>query len=327
MSALVEKMCHFGAMPWHGESEALNGDETSADVMRKAGLDWKVETRPLYRPVEDEENGGDLENGFEQIGQARLSVRASDNRILGVVGPRWTPLQNEDAFKVFEPLVESGDMAWHTAGSLRNGERVWVLCQLNLDNSVIVPGDEIAKFALLSNGHDGKLAVHFGFTPIRVVCANTEAMARECKASKLIRVRHHRFVKDNVEKLRDIMNLANQEFEATCDQYRYLASQPINQDDLEKYVRVVFKQDGKDDDDVSTRSRNIMDGVKSLFFGGKGNDLDGVRGTWWAAYNAVTEYLNYEKGRNVQNRLDSLWFGQNAVQNRDALITAVAMSA
>ena len=88
--------------------------------------------------------------------------------------------------------------------------------------------DEIAKFALLSNGHDGKLAVHFGFTPIRVVCANTESMARSSKASKLIRIRHHRFVKNNVEKLRDIMNLADQEFEATAEQYRFLASKQIN---------------------------------------------------------------------------------------------------
>lgn len=313
MPALVEKMVHFGEMPWHGESEALVGNETTNEVMRKAGLDWTVTTEPLYRA-----------NGSEVAAQA--SIRSSDGSVLGVVGPRWTPLQNADAFKVFEPLVESGDMAWHTAGSLRNGQRVWVLCQLNLDNSEIVKGDEISKFALLSNGHDGLLAVHFGFTPIRVVCANTEALARECEASKLIRVRHHRFVKENVEKLRDIMNVANQEFEATCDQYRFLASRAVNQDDLKKYVKIVFNQNTKEEEDISTRSQNILTSVEKLFEVGKGNDIEGVKGTWWAAYNAVTEYLNYEKGRSVQNRLDSLWFGQNAVQSRKALETAVVMA-
>lgn len=313
MPALVEKMVHFGEMPWHGESESLVGNETTSEVMRKAGLDWTVTTEPLYRA-----------NGSEVAAQA--SIRSSDGSVLGVVGPRWTPLQNADAFKVFEPLVESGDMAWHTAGSLRNGQRVWVLCQLNLENSEIVKGDEISKFALLSNGHDGLLAVHFGFTPIRVVCANTEALARECEASKLIRVRHHRFVKENVEKLRDIMNVANQEFEATCDQYRFLASRAVNQDDLKKYVKIVFNQNTKEEEDISTRSQNILTSVEKLFEVGKGNDLEGVKGTWWAAYNAVTEYLNYEKGRSVQNRLDSLWFGQNAVQSRKALETAVVMA-
>lgn len=44
MPALVEKMVHFGEMPWHGESEALVGNETTEEVMKKAGLDWSVST-------------------------------------------------------------------------------------------------------------------------------------------------------------------------------------------------------------------------------------------------------------------------------------------
>lgn len=318
MVAAVENMAYFGEVPWHGIGEKLDGNETTQEVMIKAGLDWSVETSPLFRQMPDGE--------FRKVA-AQVSYRVSDSRDLGVVGPRWTPLQNVDAFEVFEPLVEEGLMAWHTAGSLRDGERIWVLCQLSLDNSEIVAGDEISKFALLSNGHDGKLAVHFGFTPIRVVCANTEALARSCKASKLIRVRHHRFVKENVEKLRDIMNVANQEFEATCDEYRFLASRSINSADLKKYVKLVFapKPDLKDED-LSSRTVNIMAKVEELFESGQGNDLEGVKGTWWAAYNGVTEYLNYEKGRNAQNRLDSLWFGTNGNQSRDALATAVALA-
>ena len=100
---------------------------------------------------------------------------------------------------------------------------------------------EVFEQDILPNLRDGQtlifahgFAVHFGFTPIRVVCANTEAMARGSKASKLIRVRHSRMVEQNVERLRDIMNVANQEFEATCDQYRFLASRDINKADLEK---------------------------------------------------------------------------------------------
>ena len=48
MSALVEKMCHFGEMPWHGESEALTGTESANEVMVKAGLidrDWETKNK------------------------------------------------------------------------------------------------------------------------------------------------------------------------------------------------------------------------------------------------------------------------------------------
>jgi phage/plasmid-like protein (TIGR03299 family) len=199
------------------------------------------------------------------------------------------------------------------------------LCQMGLENTEIVKGDEVAKFALLSNGHDGKLAVHFGFTPIRVVCANTESMARDSKASKLIRVRHNRFVKENVQAVRDVMNLANQEFEATADVYRFLASRSVSTTDLEKYVKVVFDAN-KPEDEISTRTKNILLKVTDLFESGKGNDIEGVRGTYWAAYNAVSEYLNYTKGRTSNNRIDSLWFGQNGMMNRKALDQAVALA-
>jgi phage/plasmid-like protein (TIGR03299 family) len=305
-------MVFAGEVPWHGLGTEIDDATTFWDAFEMAGLDWAVDTKPLFT------------SDGEKVTH-RASYRTSDDRILGIVGPRWTPLQNRDAFEIFEPLVDAGDLTIHTAGSLRNGERIWALCQLNQDNNEIVKGDEIAKFVLLSNGHDGKLAVHFGFTPIRVVCANTESMARDSKASQLIRVRHNRFVKENVQAVRDVMNLANQEFEATADVYRFLASRSVSTTDLEKYVKIVFDAN-KPEDEISTRTKNILLKVTDLFESGKGNDLEGVRGTYWAAYNAVSEYLNYTKGRTSNNRIDSLWFGQNGTMNRKALDQAVALA-
>jgi len=307
-------MAFFGETPWHGLGQQLDGSETIEQLAEKSTLDWSVNVEPLYRMVNGE---------FVKYDLARASVRSSDNADLGCVGPRWTPYQNQDMFNCFKPLVEGGLMRWHTAGSLQNGQRVWCLCELNMEASEIRPGDEIRKFALLSNGHDGKLAVHFGFTPIRVVCANTEALARNSKASKLIRVRHSRLVVENVEKLRDIMNLANQEFEATCDEYRLLANRQINRQDLEKYVKIVF--DCNVEDEISTRQKNINNRVVELFETGKGANVAGS--TWWGAYNAVTEYVNWEQGRTNDNRMNAVWFGTGQQMLTKALHQALALSA
>ena len=121
------------------------------------------------------------------------------------------------------------------------------------------------------------------------------------------------------------MNLANQEFETTAESYRFLASRSISSTDLEKYVKIVFDAN-KPEDEISTRTKNIILKVTELFENGKGNDLVGVRGTYWAAYNSVTEYLNYTKGRNSNNRIDSLWFGQNGTMSRKALDQAMALA-
>jgi hypothetical protein len=76
------------------------------------------------------------------------------------------------------------------------------------------------------------------------------------------------------------------------------------------------------DEDIKTRTRNIMDDIMSRIEGPKQTAAN-VRGTWWAAYNGFNEYLNYGKGRTTDNRLDSLWFGQNANENNKALESAL----
>jgi phage/plasmid-like protein (TIGR03299 family) len=250
--------------------------------------------------------------------------RTSDGRILGVVGPRFTVLQNRDAFKWFQPFLAAKEAALHTAGSLAEGSRVWVLAKMQRDPLVIAQGDEIEKFVLLSHGHDGSLAVRCGFTPIRVVCQNTLSMAHGSAASKLIRVKHTKDVLESLASIREVMNLANAEFEATAGQYRLLARKSINQADLQKYVKRVLKVD--DGEEVSTRTKNAVAEIVGLCESGRGNTLPSVSGTYWTAYNGVTEWLSYDRGRSQDSRLNSLWFGDSANLNRHALHTALEMA-
>jgi hypothetical protein len=58
--------------------------------------------------------------------------------------------------------------------------------------------------------------------------------------------------------------------------------------------------------------------VLQLFNGAAiGSDIDGVRGTRWAALNAVTELIDHERGRTDGTRMESAWFGTgNAIKNK-----------
>lgn len=310
MAHAVEQMMFAGATPWHGLGNKVDADIGIEDAIVSAGLDWEVGLKNLQTvdgiPVSH-----------------RATYRKTDNSILGVVGPRYTPLQNRDAFDWFQPFLDAKECNIHTAGSLHSGQKVWVLAQLNRDNSEIVKGDEVSKFILLSNSHDGTTAIRVGYTPIRVVCANTMAMAHsKGSGSQLIRIRHTRSSKNNLEQVRDIMDNINAQFEATAEQFRFLASKNFNQADIRRYVKVMLGIEGTVDDDIKTRTRNIMDEILNLVEGPK-QSATGVRGTWWAAYNGYNEYLNYNKGRTTDNRLDSLWFGLNANDNVKALNTAL----
>ena len=314
MAHEIETMAYFGQLPWHGLGAALeDGDLYDWQAAsKKAGLDWTVDLVPLIT--------ADTQARVDH----RAVRRSTDNRVLGVVGPRYAPLQNRDAFAWFQPFLDAKEAALHTAGSLKSGSRIWVLAKLNRDPLVIAAGDEVEKFVLLSHGHDGSLAVRAGFTPIRVVCQNTLSMAHGSDASKLIRVRHTGDVLENLENIREVMDLANQEFEATAEQYRLLARKSINQADLRKYVRRVLKID--DEPNASTRITNIAEEIIGLAEAGRGNNLPSIRGTMWTAYNGVSEYLTYNRGRSEDNRLNSLWFGDGANTNRHALEVALEMA-
>ena len=314
MAHEIETMAFYQETPWHGLGTALEADDLYdwPKTCEKAGLAWDVELVPLVTA------------DFQAKVENQAVRRKTDQRILGVVGSRFCPLQNKEAFGWFEPFLAAKEAALHTAGSLRNGSRIWVLAKLNRDPMVIVQGDEVEKFILLSHGHDGSLAVRVGFSPVRVVCQNTLSMAHNSQASKLIRVKHTRDVLVNLANIREVMDLANAEFEASAEQYRLLARKSINQADLRMYVKKVFKVEG--DQEGSTRLKNIMEQIVGLAEAGRGNTLPSVSGTFWTAYNGISEWLSYQRGNSQDNRLNSLWFGDSANLNRRALDTALEMA-
>ena len=315
MVAAVENMAFFGTTPWHRLGTPLDKDDLF-DIdksMVKAGMDWEVNVVPLY-------------DADGRVVPAMGIQRETDKSILGVVSKRYVPLQNRKAFDWFQPFLDSKECALHTAGSLQGGQKIWVLAQIQRPNNVIVPGDEIAKFLLLSNSHDGKHAVRVGFTPIRVVCANTLAMAHGKNVSQLLRVRHSKQLHVNLTEIQDMVNMVDAEFNATADKLRYLTTRHINPADLRTYVKTVLGIEKTADKDLTTRTQNTINKIILLSIMGKGSHIDGIRGTYYGAYNGVTEYLSYRKGHTNNTRMDALWFGQNANVNKKALDLALTMA-
>jgi phage/plasmid-like protein (TIGR03299 family) len=190
----------------------------------------------------------------------------------------------------------------------------------------IAAGDTVRKYLLLSNGHDGKTGVKVGFCPIRVVCANTLAIAHNDKTSKLMRIFHSQRTKDTLEALQSTVNLANSAFEATAEQYRALTRKAVNKGDLERYVTRVFYNGVQAESDREKIARERLNAsIMDLFTTGHGNTNPSVAGTVYALYNGVTQYLSYDMGRTQEGRLDSLWFGRGADLNATALEHALAL--
>jgi len=314
------KMFYVGETPWHNLGTKLEDPPTIEDAIRCAGLDWEVERRQLFM------NDGEDKRTKIQV-PAFANVRKTDGSILGVVGPTYRPLQNVDAFKWFQPLLDSGEVTLETAGCLREGRHIWILARIKRDPIYIVPNDEVISFILLSNSHDGTRSVRGGFTAIRAVCANTVAAAHSAKSSKLLKVRHTDKTTEALEDIREAMQVADREFVATTDLMKSMARKGVDTSTLKEYVRRVFEPKLViDAEDQEAKLDRIMENITPLFQKGRGNDLPGVKDTMWGAYNSLTEHFSWERGRSADTRLENLWLGDTANLAQRAFDVAVAMA-
>jgi phage/plasmid-like protein (TIGR03299 family) len=279
---------------WHGLGNVLQKAPTIAEGIIDAGLDWSVNEHPVcWR----DEKG----NVYEST-ENKVLVRDRDNSCLGVVGKNYRPLQNIDAFNWFDFLLHEGDAKLETAGSLKDGKRVWVLAKINTEALEVRDGDFVNPYLLLSNSHDGKAAVTIQFTPIRVVCNNTLAAANaSAKIGKSLRIRHSSSLTEKMSIAQNSLDFARQLFPKSIEEYRSMEKQKISRNEFDRYLEAVLDIDKACD-------HPAFENILANFGKGRGNRGE----TYWDAYNGVTEWLDHQRGRTDDTRLESAWFGDSA---------------
>ena len=317
------EMMYVGKMPWHGLGTRLNEPPTAEEAIRAAHLDWRVVKKQLY--IGDE--GRPLPGQYAVVREDQWD--RNEDGLLGTVGQDYTPLQNVDAFGFFDPIVKSGAAFYESAGALKKGERVWVMARLRLDFEV-TQSDKIARYLLLSNTHDGTSSVQVKFTPVRVVCKNTlnEALGR----GPAIRVTH---TTDMQLRLKDAAELVlekiQKHFDELGNRFRAMLGVSVSEPQLHAYLKTVFPDPSPEQDErrykrALAQVQRDRSGSSRLFSEGMGNDVPGVKGTLWAAYNGVTEFVDFHRGAYGDTKwLENIWFGAPSGVKARALDNALAL--
>jgi phage/plasmid-like protein (TIGR03299 family) len=294
-------MFYVEETPWHGLGTRLLKPATAKEAIQAAELDWQVRKEPVYA----------------NLGDARIAVPdtyavirdGSKEPVLGVVSKDYTPLQNVEAFEFFDPIVGENAAVYHTAGALGNGERIWLLAKL--PGQMRITGDDVAdKYLLLSNSHDGKGSVQIKFTSVRVVCQNTLTLA--LYGAEAFRLVHTPDVKRRLKEAGQLLAQIRTRYATTEEALQAMAKVSLNQEQLRQYLSQVFPDADPVDEAAVARVQKARQWSEYFFDQGKGNQLPGVAGTMWAAFNGVTELLDHRKTKQTPGqRLNSLWFGEN----------------
>lgn len=286
-----DHMFAVGATPWHGLGTVLpHGTAlSSAQAIAAARLDWEVALAELQTVP-----GAGAPSLAVPMGRA--VVRLDTGAPLAVVGPRFAPLQNRDAFKAFDAWVDRGILRYETAGSLRGGSLVWILARLQIGDLQIGTGDTISPYALLAHGHDGRMGIRVQGTGIRVVCANT---LRWALGSLRGGIAHRGDVAGKaaaaVAELDGLRVLA----ERQADRWRTLACLPAEVEDVARYLAAVLQKPmveiigGKLPTGEDATPVRLLEPVADAFESPRGGRLPSTDGTWWGVYQALTQVLTH----------------------------------
>lgn len=324
MPANIDTMAYVGAVPWHGLGTPVPPSVSSEEMIRAAGIDWLVEKRPARGSrLTGAKRGREKYSRYELVRLARPNKR-EDEVVLGIVSDRYQPLQNTGAFRFFDPIVDRNTATYETAGALGDGERIWVMAKMPGDIQV-VKGDVCGKYLLLSNTHTGQGSVIVKFTAVRVVCQNTLNLALK-DGQPAFRVRHSAVMGARLDEVGELIAAANEVYAKAAELFKKLAATQLNRKMLDEYLAALFPKS-------KAQEKNDMEPPKwvhvtRLFETTPDLQLPGVKGTLWAAYNAVTRFEDYREVRSETegNRLNRVWFGAGADIKTKALLEAGRMA-
>ena len=314
-----------GEPPWHGLGANITDAQTSQQAITLAHLNWQVELWPV-RAI-------DPDHVYPEVGCSnyRATIRTDTRAVLGVVGDSYTPFQNHQAFDFMDALVGEKLAMFESAGALRGGRVVWMLARIPRQLWVTTD-DEIRPYLLLINSHDGSMSVRMLPTCVRVVCMNTLTLALRQGQGAGWSIRHCASLPDRVEEARRALGLVTKRLDRFSVETKLLAQTQLTSKQLANYFDVLLPQPSADTD----RARAHRDGVIQQFhrnFEDRTNTMPGIRGSVWAAYNAVSEWADHQRTfrgadplARRQRRLDSIWFGASNQLKQDAWAGALELA-
>lgn len=304
MTHLVETMAYTNEVPWHGLGVQVSDTLTPMEMLKAAQLDWTVSKRTMFYQ--------DNDGIYQDVGSYAL-VRDTDAMVLTTsIGDGWTPCQNEEAFKIFEPFVENHSLKMETAGSLKDGQIVWGLAKVE-ESFDVFKGDVVDQYILLVNPHKFGNRIQLRSTPIRVVCNNTLTFALKGSDVKLEAFQHHRNVFDPTIFV-DVLTQARFQLNQYKEAAEFLGAKRYTTASVQKYFADVFPSNIKD---VSRNAETAFELLETQ----PGHEF--AEGSWWQAFNSVTYMTDHLLGRNPESRLHSTWFGINKDRKNVALKKAI----
>ena len=285
---------------WHGLGTVFTDEVNTSEMLELAHLnDWNVRLEDVAIP-----DGFASDKSYSFVTRTNPFDR-STNDVLGVVGERYVPLQNEDLFSFGDNLLDGGGR-WETAGSIKGGRVVFGSIALT-DSITLDPNgiaDKIDNYLLINTSHDGSIAIQASITPVRVVCANTLNLALSAVNGKkdvkqTFKIRHTQTAEGKIAVAREALGLAHKYIDEFSTIANEMIQTEITKAQFDKIVELAYPAPAKDAKGSQKKYDAKIDLLQGIYVGEFNNTISG---TAWGAFNALTERLDwYRSARGGSN--------------------------
>jgi phage/plasmid-like protein (TIGR03299 family) len=281
-----------GRVPsWRKIGTVFNEHLTTSEMLHKAELsNWNVDKINLDKL---------LSSDYQSPNSLYATIRQDTNQVLGVVGSKYNVLQNEDAFRWADNILDGGG-EWDTAGSFKNGSTVFGSLLIDKSSIVIDPNginDKVDTFLLVSTSHDGSIPLQASITPMRVICQNTLNLALKT-TPQTFKIRHTATAQARADVAREALNITfkySQEFNALANQ---MYQTKITDDRFNNMIKVLYpKPESPKEGEIKygytqadNRWQQTVDMIWELRESPTNRD---IKDTAWGALNIFTERLDW----------------------------------
>jgi len=296
----------FRQPAWHGLGTVFEEEVSTKQMLELAHLDnWNVRLEDVPIPA-----GFESDKSYSFVTRTN-PFNAEQNDVLGVVGERYVPLQNEDLFDFGDLMLDNGGR-WETAGSIKNGRVVFGSLALERETILDPNGvsDKVNTYLLINTSHDGSVAIQASITPVRVVCANTLNLAlgnrgRGGSVKQSFKIRHTQTASGKVQQAREALGLANAYMDKFDELAKSMIEKEISKNKFDEIIELAYPKPETDSKGSLKKWETKVDTIQQIYQSGTTNM---IAGTSWGAFNALTERLDWHRagrGGNTESILAS----------------------
>jgi phage/plasmid-like protein (TIGR03299 family) len=291
---------------WHRMGQEMQPGMDIDAWAKAASLEWEAVKVPAIAAL-DGARFDHIDSGkrFAPVPNCKFVARSDNGHVLGWVSDRYQPVQPRDVLDWFGRYIAVDDrFALDVAGSLKGGAIIWATATFR--DPLSVAGDKHVARVLMTTTFDGSGSTINKGTMTRVVCNNTLDVALMERAAT-IRTTHA--TKFDAKRVGEELARVAQGFATYKAMGDALAQVEMSKDQVSAFFKhcLDIPLDAKSED-VSSRKMNQFDALRASLTTSKAEGAEGA----WAALNAITRYVDHERGGDDEKRFTSAQFGSGA---------------